>query len=136
MSKSQTLAERLTTLLAERKSLRVLLARYQHGLETRTFNEQRTDLEHQIATLVTERLPFDERERRYHLPSACHIAECAYRMRLRFANPQVADAPSSVWDSGSLVLGVMTSGWHPLVKERLLDLSGPLDDTIARMLTE
>jgi hypothetical protein len=132
---STLLAERLRTLLVERKALQPLLARYRIFVVTRNFNDERTDLEKQIGELVACGLPFNEKERRYNLPPARYLAECAFYLRAAFIEPRFQDRPALVWDAGSLVPGIMTVIWHQAVKDRLVALAGPLDDTLARMLS-
>lgn len=131
---STLLAERLGTLLAERKALRPLLARYRVFLHTRHFNDERTDLEQKISAVVSDGLPFDEKERRYHLPQASSLAASTFALRTGFNQPHLQDRPALIWD-GSPVPGITTVGWHQAVKQRLIDLCGPLDETLARMLS-
>jgi hypothetical protein len=130
-----TLKERLRTLLSERKALRLLLARYRTPFTLRQFNDTRTALEREVAAIVAAGLPFNEEERRYNLPQAEHITVAALNLRLSLTRPELQDNPNLVWDFGSPVPGIMTVNWHPSVKQRLLDLCGPLDETLERMLT-
>jgi hypothetical protein len=133
---STLLVERLRTLLSERKALRPLLARYRTPLTLRQFNDARTALEREVAAIVAAGLDFNEAERRYNIPQAEHLSVAAYNLPSVFARPELQDSPPShVWEYGSCVPGVLTTGWHPAVKQRLLDLCGPLDETVERMLT-
>jgi hypothetical protein len=129
------LLKRLCILLADRQALRPLLARYRTPLALRQFNDARTALEREAAAIVAAGLPFDEEERRYRLPQAEHITVAAFNLRLAFTRPELQDNPSQVWEYGSPVPGVLTTGWHPAVKQRLLDLVGPAEFTLERLLS-
>ena len=132
-SKSTLLPERLHTLLTERRALRPLFARYQLFLNARRFNAERSAIERQIAATVIAELhlePF-ELER---LPQPGHIAECAFHLRTSFSTTRLFDPPGLVWGLNPFP-GVMTDNWHPALKQRLLDLVGPLDDILTRMLS-
>lgn len=133
--KSPTLAVRLRVLLSERKALRPLLARYRIFLDLRQFNDARTALEREVLAIVAAGLPFTEEERRYNLPQAEHITVAAYNLRLAFTRPELQDSPSHAWEFGSPVPGILTANWHQAVKQRLLDLVGPAEFTLERMLT-
>ena len=132
---STLLVERLRRLLSERKALRPLLARYRTPLALRQFNDARTALEREVAAIVAAGLDFNEEERRYNLPQAEHLSVAAFNLRLAFTRPELQDNPSHVWEYGSCVPGVLTTNWHPAVKQRLLDLVGPAEFTLERMLT-
>lgn len=135
MTKPSTLlAKRLSELLSERRALRALFPPYQLLLNARSYNAERTSLESQIAALVVGSLSLEEVEF-VRLPQPRHIAECAYRLRTSFSTASLLDQPGLIWNAGPLP-GVMTDNWHPSLKERLLDLCAPLDDTLERMLAE
>ncbi len=129
------LLKRLRILLSERRALRPLLARYQTPLSLRQFNDARKGLEREVAAIVAAGLDFNEEERRYSIPQAQHLTEAAYNLRGAFARPELQDNPSQAWECGSPVPGVLTTNWHPAVKQRLLDLVGPAEFTLERMLT-
>jgi hypothetical protein len=120
-------------LLAERAALRPLLASYKYFLGVRNYNPQRTNLEHEIASIITAPLPFDEEERRYHLPQPEHLATAAFYLRTMFSDTYLQDKPQLVWDM-SPVPGISTVNWHPVVKQRLMDLTGTLDETLQRSI--
>ena len=135
---TSTLNSRIETLLAERESLKPLLARYQVFLSQKFFNDERTNLEDRIAAFIADGLHFNEEDRRKELPQARHLTECAFNLQTAFFKRPVLDNPELAWDShyAHLVSGVSTDAWNPRLKERLLDLCGPLDGTLARMLSE
>ncbi|MGA2760399.1 MAG: hypothetical protein ABSF08_08795 [Candidatus Cybelea sp.] len=132
---STLLVERLRTYCSERRSLGPLLARYRTFLDMRQFNDARTALEREVAAIFASGLPFNEEGRRYNIPQAEHVTVAAFNLRLAFTRPELQDNPSQVWEYGSPVPGVLTTGWHPAVKQRLLDLVGPAEFTLERMLT-
>ena len=101
----------------------------------RQFNEARIALEREVAAIVAAGLDFNEEERRYSLPQAQHLTEAAYNLRIAFTRPELQDNPNLVWEYGSPVPGILTTNWHPAVKQRLLDLVGPAEFTLERMLT-
>jgi hypothetical protein len=41
-----------------------------------------------------------------------------------------------VWDYGSPIPGILTTDWHPALKQRFLNLCGPLDEPLLQMLGE
>jgi hypothetical protein len=131
---STLFAERLRTLLADRKMLRRLFARYEMFVNLRSFTDGRIDLEQKIAAIISAGLSFSEKERLCQLPHACHLAEGAFRMRNVFNRTDLLENPALIWN-GSPIPGILTTNWHPAVKQRLLDLVGPLDDILERMLS-
>ena len=137
---STLLAERVTTLLAERKAIRPLLTTYQAYLDAHNYTNERTDLERKIAAIVSSGPPFDEAERLESVPQDYALAEAAFRMRCAFNRPELRDDPALVWDGATLSALMpaswrQVSSWHPALKERLIDLCGPLDGTLERMLS-
>ena len=67
-------------------------------------------------------------------PSAEHITVATFNLRITFGRPELQDNPNLVWEYGSPVPGILTTNWHPAVKQRLLDLVGPAEFTLERML--
>lgn len=129
--KTQTLKERLNILLSERQKLRALLARYRIFVVSRNFNDERAALETQIGAIVASGLALGLRD----TPGARSLSETSYALLAAFSDPVVASSPTLVWDRG-LGTGIGTYSWNTAVKTRLLDLVGPLDDTLTRMLSE
>jgi|SRR5580698_1242546 hypothetical protein len=129
---STLLIERLRTLLEERRSLRSLFPRYRMFVDLRNFTSERTELENQIAQIISA--GFNEQERHY-MPQAAHIAECAFHLRASFSTASLLEQPALVWNHNPLP-GVLTTHWEPGLKQRLLDLCGPLDATLERMLAQ
>jgi hypothetical protein len=132
---STLFVECLRNLLSQRQALRPLLTRYRTYLDQRQYNAARTSLEQEITAAVSAGLPFNEKERRYNLPQAEHLAVAAYNLRIAFNRPELQENPKLVWDYGCAVPGVLTTGWHPAVKARLITLVGPLDYTLEQMLS-
>ena len=127
-----SLRQRLETLLSERKAVRALVTRYRFYFETKNYSDERRQLEKQISAIVSDGLPWNEDERRYYMPQAQHVAEALYNLPATFSCAEAFDNPSQVWRNG-LVAGVLITGWHPSIKLRLEDLTGPLDATLGRM---
>jgi hypothetical protein len=132
---STLFAQSVAKLLSERKAVRLLLARYQTPLALRQFNDARTALEREVAAIVAAGLPFNEEGRRYNLPQARHLAEALFNLQTSLRRPELQENPLLVWGFGSPVPGVLTTGWHDAVKQRLLDLVGPAEFALGRMLT-
>lgn len=128
---NSTLKERLSTLLHERRSLRALLTRYRNLYVSKRFDDERADLEKQIFEIIKSSLTLSPRD----LPAAERLTECAYNLQNAFADGAVVDCPDLVWN-GSLAGGFSTQAWPAAVKTRLLDLCGPPDDMLTRMLSE
>jgi hypothetical protein len=112
-----------------------LLARYKTPLALRQFNDARTALEREVAAIVAAGLPFNKEELRFNLPQAAHLSVAAFNLQTSLSRPELQENPLLVWEYGSPVPGVLITGWHPAVKQRLLDLCGPLDETLERMLS-
>ena len=118
------------SLLAQRKLVRELSQalvsyrlRHDRDLVSKT--------EEAVAILVNEPLRLKSPE----LPRAASLATAVASLLVTFKEPQLLDTPSLVWNANQLVPGVMTTVWEPMVKERLMDLCGPLDATLERMLS-
>lgn len=133
-SQSSLLIERVANLLSERKLLRSLFPRYRVLVDLRSFTSERADREREIAELILCSPPFSSEERRYGVPQAAHLAEAALRMRASFTQVELRDNPGRVWDSFPLP-GVDTTNWPQSIKERLIDLVGPLDSFLERTLS-
>lgn len=138
-SASTLFKRRVKSLLSERKALLPLFALYQRYLDFNNHSGGRADLEQKIAAIVSSGLPLNEKELLDHVPHSYDLTEAAFRLRCAFNRLELRDSPALVWD-GSTLSGLMpanwrqVSDWHQVVKERLIDLCGPLDDTLERML--
>lgn len=132
MPKTSVLVERLNALLTERHALRALLARYRPFFESRNFNAQRSELESEITALVTRTLFLSEAEQRREIPSPQHLAGAITALQSAFVHPLVVTNLASVWDYAYTGFQHTTNAQ---LRERLVDLVGPLDDTLARMLS-
>lgn len=133
-SQAVTLVADLKALLSDRKALRAILPYYKLFLDSRNYNAERERLEAQITAVVVENLTVTEAERQT-LPQARHIAECAFHLPSWFGAASRIEQPNLIWNHNPLP-GVLTAGWAPNLKQRLLDLCGPLDATLARMLAQ
>lgn len=124
-SKAALFKERVAHLLAERKALRPLLVRYQEFVRWKSFPEERSVLEKQIADLVHAALDFSEEQLRRWLPSNQNVAETCLSRKV----PEYQTTFSSESDLSA----------NPVEKayeQRLIALCDPLDSTLARMLDE
>lgn len=129
-SNAAPLVERIHTLLQNRQQIRTLIQSLTaHKLRLEPLGQD--DLEKRIANLVTGPLDLGPRE----LPGARSLALCASALLVAFAEPHLLDQPSLVWNKNPLTMhGESTQSWHPLIKQRLTALCGPLDETLVEML--
>jgi hypothetical protein len=125
-----TLRSALASLLEERRLLRELV---QKGIIYRLrFDRERTAAaEQSISELVNGPLSLES----YELPSAANLATCCQALPSKFTEPHLIENPKLLWNGHvAIVPGVMSSNWDSRLQERLLDLTAPLDETLARML--
>ena len=135
MSQTPTLKERLESLLSERRLLRELVQKV-IIFHLRHDREKAAEFEQSITELVNGPLSLESPE----LPSAAHLATACQNLPFLFTvkdHPELVDNPRLLFNENiSIVPGVMSSNWSPLLQARLIALCGPLDETLSQILSE